>query len=212
MKAHFKFIIFINIIILIEFNSFAQSSGSPRDIKFYFDHLPDSCFKLCNWRDPDRHYFEKIVDVKNGFISFKRDKDFPDFFQMALFKGSNNIDVIVVSNRECEAFACFTPTSYFYQYKNNVWIPADNEIFPKITPENFYKDSYNYDLLNKYGYYSYNFILPQNGTKIKIEIDICDYLQEDHPEVTDDQYKRLVNERMIIYLNWNNKSNRFTIE
>ncbi|MEL7121743.1 MAG: hypothetical protein AAFO07_20000 [Bacteroidota bacterium] len=192
-------------------NLAAQQDKLGNNVQFYFDHLPDTCFYLCDWRDNNVYSKEKIVDIRNGFIAFKTGKDFPDAFQIALFKG-NNKDVIVVSNRECEAFACFTPTSFFYIYENNNWIEASKIILPRISTNLFYDDSSNSDLLDKYGYFRYDFILPQFGTTIKIELDICDYLQVDYPEVTDQQYDRLIDEKKSVNLVWDRHSNKFEIK
>lgn len=156
---------------------------------------------------------KKVIDIRNGFLSFNSHEGFSDDFQLVLFKGTNNKDIIAVSTRECEVFDCFTPTSFFFIYENGKWVKADTMLLPEITTELFYNDSSNSDLLNKYdGYFRYHYLLPRYGTEIKIELDICDYLQVDYPRVTDQQYDKLIQKRKPVYLKWEKDSNQFKIK
>jgi hypothetical protein len=67
-------------------------------------------------------------------------------------------------------------------------------------------------LAEKYaGYIHFDYILPQQGTVIRMEATVCDYLQSDHPEVDDRQYQQLINEKKILFLQWNRNSNRFQV-
>ncbi len=191
--------------------SFAQKNNPNQNIITYFNNLPDTCFQLCDWRFSEMQSNAiKTVDVKNGFLSFRHKGQEYDAFQIALFKGVDN-DFIAVSTKECEAFACFTPTSFFYKYENETWTPVDSIILPNIKSL-FYSDSSNTLLMDKYkSYFNLQYRLPQNGFVVKIELDICDYLQFDYPEVTDYQYDKLINGKKNVYLEWNKASNKFQI-
>ena len=203
-------------IVILGFYSLAQNQ-QRRDIQFYFDHLPDTCFQLCNLRELNvMQYHEKVVDIRNGFLAFKQsgyEEEAPYSFQLALFRGTDDKDIIVVSARDCgDVFDCHDLVSFFYLYEDGNWAEADTILLPEIRTELFYNDSSNSDLLNKYGYFNYLYILPRYGTEIRIELSICDYLQFDHPEVTDQQYDKLIQERKAVYLKWEKSSNQFKIK
>lgn len=152
------------------------------------------------------------MDIKNGFISFKRRNEEIDFFQSAVFKGSNSTKFVAVSTRECEAFACFNPRSYFFQWQKQGWRKADSLLMPAAYLPLFYQDTLVYPLLEKYkGYFHYNYILPRKGTTIKVELEVCDYIKEDHPEVTDVNYQQLIKEKRPVFLVWNRQTNSFRL-
>jgi hypothetical protein len=191
--------------------AFAQPKNNKLNIEAYFNLLPDTCFYLCNWRGEIAKSVFKTIDNKKGFLAIKRMKNEHDFFQMALFKGKKKEDYIAVSTRECESPACFRPSSFFYQYKMGKWLKADSILFAGIKLELFYSDSSDYNLLKTYGYYKYNYILPQQGTTIRIELELCDYRTTDHPEVTEQQYEKLVRNNKSVYLAWDSNRNNFQV-
>jgi len=154
----------------------------------------------------------KTVDIVNGFISFKRRKEEIDFFQAALFKGSSNKKFVAVSTRECEAFACFNTRSYFFLRQKEGWVQADSLLKAGVKLKLFYSDTSVPHLLEKYeGYFHYNYVLPRRGTVIQVELEVCDYITEDHPEVTNIQYQKLVKVKRPVSLIWNRLANRFTV-
>lgn len=202
----------IMILLLQAGSAAAQKDNGRQDIETYFSQLPDSCFYLCDWRKGMAETGIRTLDNSNGFISFKRRKEETDFFQAALFKGSNNKRFVAVSTRECEAFACFNPRSYFFQRQRQGWIKADSLMMADADLQLFYRDTSFYPMLEKYkGYFHYNYILPRKGTTIKVELEVCDYITEDHPEVTAALYQQLVKEKQPVLLVWNRKANRFRV-
>ncbi|MEL6720775.1 MAG: hypothetical protein AAFO82_05310 [Bacteroidota bacterium] len=209
-----KFSILFLLIVGLNFCSFGQNNKQRRDIQFYFDNLPDTCFYLCDWRAFEEElHGKKVIDIRNGFMSFKFDGGVSDHFQIALFRGTNDKDIIAVSTRECEVPNCFNPTSFFFLYEDGNWIEADTFLLPEITIELFYDDPLNSKLANKYkSFFDYDYLLPRYGTEIKIELSICDYLQFDHPEVTDQQYDQLIQEWKPVYLKWEKSSNQFKLK
>lgn len=161
-------------------------------------------------------YHEKVVDIRNGFLAFKQrgyEEEAPSSFQVALFKGTDDKDIIAVSTRDCgDVFDCHNLASFFYVYEDGNWTETDTILLPEIRTELFYNDSSNSELLDKYGYFDYRYILPRYGTDIRIELSICDYLQFDHPEVTDQQYDKLIQEKKAVYLKWEKKTDQFKIK
>ncbi|MEI2738096.1 MAG: hypothetical protein V9F01_04875 [Chitinophagaceae bacterium] len=199
-------------LLLLAGGAAAQNDNSGNDIETYFNQLPDSCFYLCDWRKGMAETGIRTVDIRNGFISFKRRKDEIDFFQAAVFKGSNSKRFVAVSTRECEAFACFNPRSYFFLRQKEGWVQADSVLTGGVNLQFFYSDTSVYPLLEKYkGYFHYNYILPRKGTTIKVELEVCDYITEDHPEVTDTQYLQLVKKKQPVLLVWSRLTNRFRL-
>lgn len=200
------------LILLLSFCGSAQKNNTTWDIESCFNRLPDSCFNLCDWRNEMAAVGIKTIDKQNGFLSFKRHKEEHDFFQAALFKGSNKGHYVAVSTRECEAFACFHPRSFFFVRQKETLVQADSILFSGITTLLFYQDTSLGKLSEDYqGYFRFNFILPQKGTTVRVELDICDYLTEDHPAVSEMQYQKLISEKKTILLQWHPKENRFRI-
>lgn len=200
------------LILIISAGSTAQNNNAKRNIESYFQVLPDSCFNLCDWRNGMAEAGIKTLDNKNGYIGFKRNEQEPDFFQAALFKTKNGEDFVAVSNRECEAFACFNPRSYFFRRQEDGWVQADAGFFSGINTRMFYPDTAVYHLLDNYaGYFKFNYILPRKGKLIKVELEVCEYIAIDHPEVSESDYEKLVNEKKIVYLLWDPRAGRFIV-
>jgi hypothetical protein len=196
--------------LLIPAVSAAQANKTKQNIEFFFKLLPDSCFALCDWRNSMAEAGIKTLDNKNGYIGFKRNNQEPDFFQAALFKTKAGQNYVAVSTRECEAFACFHPRSYFFFRQEEGWAPADADFFAGINTRMFYPDTAVYHLLDTYpGYFKFNYILPRKGKLVMVELDVCEYIAIDHAEVTEGQYQQLVSEKKTIYLQWDAVTGRF---
>lgn len=190
----------------------AQPDKNKPDIETCFNLLPDSCFSLCDWRGSMAGAGIRTLDVKNGFIAFRRNEEEPDFFQAALFKSKSGQRYVAVNNRECESFACFNPRSYFFLLNGDQWTAADANFFSGINTRLFYTDTSVNRLLDTYpGYFKFDYRLPRKGTLVTVELDVCEYIAIDHPEVTDEQYQQLISGKRTIYLQWDAAAAKFLL-
>lgn len=208
LKKHH--VLLVSLALLSAGSTTAQQAKQRRNIEWYLKALPDSCFDLCDWRGAMASATIKTLDNRNGYTGFKRNELEPDFFQAALFKTKNGGDYVAVSTRECEAFACFNPRSYIFHYTSNGWEEAEAGFFSGISKRMFYEDTSLYRLLDEYaGYFKLNYILPRKGKLVKVELEVCEYIAIDHPEVSETDYEKLVKYKQPVYLLWNAAAQRF---
>ena len=191
------------------------STTYSQTVEDYFYQLPDSVFSDCNWRDSSANGMAnssiKILDSKNGFLAFKRHASEADFFQIALFKGSNKEDYIMVRNQACEHCCCEEPKSYLYQIKEGTWKEVSATRIPILKPSLFISKKPLSDSLEKVNaYYLYKFDLPRFNTIVTVSLEVCDYIVEDEM-MGDELYTELVKGIRIRKMVWNKKQNAFKL-
>lgn len=211
MKKIIELKLLIFIVLNITFfvvNSSAQNPKNKLNVKDYLELLTDD-YIICPLENCN---CEKIEDLRNGYISYKKSGDAEAFFQMALFKNykKQNFFVIHSLRMACaDIFDCANTEriTHFLKYENNKWVNIKSVIMPEISSSLFYDNSENVKILNKHnGYLNYKYELPRKGTTVKLEIVICDYITE---EITNQKYEKLIKEKKIRYLKWNKKLTKF---
>ncbi|MTB53756.1 hypothetical protein [Lewinella sp. W8] len=189
-----------------------QDTTAHATVAYYFEQIPDSCFYLCNWREYGGDLGVKHIDTQNRSLSFRQysDDGFPPSFQMAIFSGRDEQAFVVVSNQECEAPECLRHDSFFFLHREGQLMNADSIVLPNLDFSAFYDKPADAELLNQYpGYGDFDFVLHPEKGEVTVELLVCDYLQFDYPEVTDEQYDGLVNHKKTVTLHWNKHRNRF---
>lgn len=194
----------------------AQVSSKAKNIQDYFELIEEE------WICDMIYSKEKLVDIRNGFISFgSKDWDEP-FFQMALFKDCKGKDLIVIHSPGyacADIFACAHTEerkTFFLKYEKEEWVDVSQVVLPQILTEYFYEDSTNAKIVNEYASHAIAYELPQFGQTIRLKLEICDgYINFDFPDepiVSDEQIEKLLKERKTLLLNWNKKLGIFQLE
>jgi hypothetical protein len=211
---HFPLLLFLSFL-SFSFAVGAQDTTSTKDLDHYFAQLPDTCFYLCNWREYGENLGVKHIGAENRSLSFRqhRGDEFPPSFQMAIFEGRDGQTFVVVSNQECEAPECLRHDSYFFLHRDGHFVRADSLVLPNLGFAAFYDDPVDAEVLGKYpNYGDLDFVLKPAKGEVEVELLVCDYLQFDYPEVTDEQYERLISNKKAVTLQWNEHRNRFEIK
>lgn len=195
----------------------AQVFEKVKTIQHYFDLIKDEW--ICDFNDS----YKKIVDIRNGFISFRSlEKEIEPIFQMALFKDFKEKDLIVIHSPGyacADIFACPETEerkTYFLKYEKEQWIDVGHVVLPQILTEYFYKDSINAKIVNEYAPHAIAYELPRFGHTIRLRLEICEgYINYDYPDepiVSDEQIEKLMKERKTLLLKWNKRLGIFQLE
>ncbi len=188
----------------------AQVVEKDKNIQDYFALIKAEW--ICDFHDS----YKKIIDVRNGYIAFSTsENELEPIFQMALFKGYREKDVVVIHlpGYACgDIFACPTTENrrtYFLKYENEGWVDVSHVVLPQIAIEQFYQDSNNTNIVIKHAPHAINYELPRFGLTIRLKLEICeDYINFDYPDnpiVSDEQIDKLLKERKVLFLKWNKR-------
>ena len=194
----------------------AQLFEKEKDIRNYFDLMKPEWF--CDFHPT----YKKIVDVKNGYISFRTlENELEPIFQMALFKDSEGKDLIVihVPGYACaDIFDCANTEerkTYFLRYEDEEWVDVSQVVLPQIQTHNFYEDSNTIKIVDTYAPNSIAYQLPQYGQTIRLKLEICDgYINFDYPDepvVSNEEIQKILDERKILLREWNKKLGFFQL-
>ncbi|MCB0477226.1 MAG: hypothetical protein KDC84_03630 [Crocinitomicaceae bacterium] len=187
-----------------------------QSIEDYFQQIPDSVFQLCNWRDTSENgianHSIKTLDIKNGFIGFKRNEEEHDFFQAAVYRGSEGQSFILIRNQACEHCCCEEPKTFVYLVENGKWKNVTSTHFPKMELKDFITQDI---LLKNYGdvnnYAEIQVQIPQHGTVSIAKVLFCDYVVEDEI-ISSDLYERIEKALFTREINFDKKENLFKLK
>lgn len=211
-----KRIIFTIALLTFMVKSNAQVSENVKTIQNYFDLIKEEW--ICDFNPS----YKKIVDIRNGFISFRSlENEMEPIFQMALFKDLKGEDIIVIHlpGYACgDIFACAATEdrkTYFLKYEKEEWVDISHLVLPQIHTEHFYEDSTNTKIVNKYAPHAIAYELPQFGHTIRLKLEICEgYINFDYPDkpmVSEEQIEKLLKERKTLLLKWNKSLGLFQL-
>ncbi len=185
---------------------------SAQSISELFQQIPDSVMQICDWRDTSKNSMAntgiKMLDIKNGFIGFQRNKEEGFFFQAALFKGSKGEKFVLIRNQACEHCCCEEPKTFFYQIIKGKWQKAEKGL-PIFRASDFIQhEGLGQKLENIGGYVDFKIDIPRYGTSLKVKMLICDYVVEDG-HLDPDEYEKLLKLNAEQTYLWDKKQNRF---
>lgn len=200
----------------------AQGFEKAKTIQDYFNLIiTESKYEIrhCNWLNEKR--FKKIVDIRNGFISYTLLADKEPDLQMALFKDNKKEDLIVIHFKKhvcADYFACPETDgiqTYFLKYEDESWADVSDVVLPPVLVKYFYEDSTNTKIVNTYAPHAIAYELPRFGHIVRLKLEICDdYInyEEIEPKVSDEQIDKLLKDRKIRLLKWDKRFGQFQLE
>lgn len=158
-----------------------------------------------------------VVDEKNGYadymISPPSVTEIPPYaaFQMGLFKSKTKPPLLVVSNYRSDEI-CDDYETFFLRRVGNDWMEVKSEVVPPMNLKMFWNAPQSANRLLKIikeSSISYYFEPPRQGTRMKVSLEICDYLKDDAPEAAGDELQKLSESTKPIYLDWDKQNGKF---
>lgn len=170
--------------------------SSAQNIETIFQEIPDSVMHICDWRDSSKYSMAssgiKTIDVKNGFIGFKRTIEEEDFFQAALFNVADGTKIVLIRTQACEYCCCEEPLTFLYHLEDKIWKEDKENRLPVLRLQQFLTDSLSFVwTFEMEAYVSFKLNVPQHGTKVIVKPLVCDYLIEDQ-FLSKDEYDEVV--------------------
>ncbi len=217
-----KKIIFTAIFIFVAaFSASAQKQTAGEwTIADYVKNLPEKYITATG--DFPKPTAENItVDEKNGYAAAFTDYPvtpeqfeaaFP-VFQAAIFKSQTKPPLLVVSNLKSDA-VCEEYETFFLRRVGNKWTEVKREVLPPLDLKMFWDKPQSATRLLKIieeNSISYHFEPPRNGTRMKVSLEICDYLEDDAPKSAGDELQKLRQSAKSIYLDWDNQNGKFKL-
>lgn len=215
-----RFLSIFLLLLVFATNALPQKPLSKWKVSDYLENLPEEYKLFGNQGPPTKN--TTIIDDKNGYAAFMSSEDeyaIP-MLEMALFKPNKGESTIVVTNLE-DDHVCMNNYSYFLQIKDNRWVDVKNQVLPKLDFSMIFingknDDSYKYylEMQKKYGSkipdLEYIFSPPRMGTKMKVDLVLCDWIDESVEENKDlMEYQMIADSFKPIYLQWNKTKGKF---
>ena len=157
-----------------------------------------------------------VVDEKNGYAvqmdspPGASDNPYP-IFEMALFKSQTNPPLLVVSNMKSDP-VCTDYETFFLRRVGGKWTRVEREVLPPMNLKMFRDAPQSAGRLLKIikeSAASYHFEPPRYGTRMKVSLEICDYLEDDTPQAKTGELEKLVESAKPLYLTWDKQNGKF---
>lgn len=221
-KNHFftfnRIVLSAVLVILTAFSAQAQRPVmNDWSIADFFKNLPESYITATG--DFAKPSAENIVfDEKNGYAATYMNSPEPGSgyeafptFQMALFKSQTKLPLIVIANMKSD-HVCTDYETFFLRYDDRTWTEVGREVLPTLNLKMFWDKPQSAGRLLKIikeSSTSYHFEPPRRGTRMKVSLEICDFLEDDTPQNKADELSKLIETAKPIYLEWDKQNGKF---
>ena len=162
-----------------------------------------------------------VVDEQNGYAVaylnsapriILNDSSYP-IFEMALFKSQLKPPLLVVAN-SINDHVCTNYETFFLRRGGGNWTEVKQEVLPPLKLEMFWDKPQSAERLLKIiekKSISYHFEPPRRGTRMKVALEICDYVADDTPPAKAEELNKLIETAKTIYLEWDKQTGKFTL-
>ena len=205
------------LVFIMAFSAQAQKSASDWSIADYFKNLPEK-YKTFHG---DFHLVSEettIIDEQNGYAAYlsnplEPEANNPPFpiFETALFKSQTKPPLLVVANMKSDS-VCNDYETFFLRRVGNRWTEVKREVLPPLDLKQFWDAPQSANRLLKIikeSSIDYHFEPPRQGTRMKVSLEICDYLEDDAPQAKVDELSKLIQSAKPIYLTWDKQNGKF---
>ena len=159
-----------------------------------------------------------VIDESNGYAAYlshppnsdSNHQPYP-IFEMALFKSKTKPPLLVVSNMKSDS-ACNEYENFFLRRVGSKWTEVSREVLPPMNLKMFWDAPQSAARLLKIikeSAASYHFELPRRGTRMKVSLEICDFLEDDTPEAAGKELRKLIDTTKPIYIEWDKQNGKF---
>lgn len=195
------------------FSAQAQTRNAKEwSIADYFKKLPKKYITASGDFSPPSTE-TAVIDEKNGYAAYLSSPPKPDFeprpvFEMALFKSPTKPPLLVVSNLKSDE-VCAEYETFFLRHVGTDWTEIKRGVLPVMNLKVFWdapKSAERLVQIIKESAISYHFEPPRQGTRMKVSLEICDYVADGVPT---NELDKLVAAVKPIYLVWDKQNGRF---
>lgn len=163
-----------------------------------------------------------IIDEENGYAAYF--EPLPPgvnfngtqvpILEMALFRSEKRPPLVVVSNRIVDS-NCERWETFFLRHIGKGWSEVDGLVLPPLDLRQFWPTkpesaTRTVAIVQRSGI-SYRFQLPRRGTQMRVNLAICDYLEDDVSEGTAKELQKLIGSVGTIRFDWNAKTGKFFV-
>ena len=205
--------------VLIFVTAFAAQAQKPAakdwSIADYFKNLPQK-YKTFDGDFSSPSAETTVIDEPNGYAAFMDSPPidnrqvFP-IFETALFKSQTRLPLLVVSNMKSDP-VCTDYETFFLRRVGGKWTRVEREVLPPMNLKMFRDAPQSAGRLLKIikeSAASYHFEPPRHGTRMKVSLEICDYLEDDTPQAKTGELEKLVEPAKPHYLTWDKQNGKF---
>jgi len=163
-----------------------------------------------------------VIDESNGYAAYLSNLPDPDsnyqpfpIFEMALFKSKTKPPLLVVSNMKSDS-ACAEYETFFLVQIDSRWAVVKRDVLPPLDLKMFWDKPQSaarvLKIVKGESPVTYHFEPPRQGTRMKVSLEICDYValsKEDTPPATAKELFELIESAKPIYLEWDKQNGKF---
>lgn len=208
-------------VFVVAISAQAQNRGAyDSGIADYFNNLPKKYITATGDFPPPSNE-NSIIAPGNGYAAymsapFNKNADTEPFpiVEMAIFKSESKTPLLVVSNLKSDS-VCSEHETFFLRRAGSDWTnwaEVGREVLPAIDLKMFWDAPQSAEKLLKIikkSSISYHFEPPRKGTRMKVSLEICDYLEDDAAESAGEELRKLIESAKPIYLDWDKQNGKF---
>jgi hypothetical protein len=185
-------------------------------------------FDMSKYNHADVQAIDTLIDEKNGYFAVKGYDQ--TLCQLTYFK-NNDGSYLVMSTGYYSDMQCANYFTYFHSVPSSLdtailmnqsnYMPAISftdffvgdsvskileQYIPQIR-ESYLNNGTLEDVINEV--YDYHFILPQKGTKLKVELTICDYIPVNQVEFSETDWSIIETQIKVLSFSYDRKNQKF---
>jgi len=213
-----KIILSSFLVFILAFAAQAQKSEAKDwNIADYFKNLPKKYITTQgDFAQPSAETL--VVDEKNGYAAQMDSsgsvsvEPFP-VFEMALFKSQTKSPLVVVAHRKINS-PCTEYEIFFLRRAGNRWTEVKQAVLPPLDLKMFWspggaQSAKKLLKIVKQGQIYYYFEPPRVGRSMNVSLRICDFLIDDAPSATREEFGKLVESAKPVYFEWDKQTGKF---
>jgi len=186
----------------------------------YFKNLPEKYRTFSgDFSPPSKD--STYIDEENGYAAYFEPEQpgtssfaqKSPIFEMALFKSETKPPLVVVSNRISDS-VCIEYQTFFLRRVGSKWTEVKREVLPPLDLKIFWDASQSAGRLLKIikeSSTSYQFEPPRSGTRMKVSLKICDFLEDDTLNEKTAELEKLIETAKPIRLEWDKQIGKFKL-
>jgi hypothetical protein len=214
----FGLMIFLTLAFVSSVSAQAQKRvAKDWSIADYFKNLPEKYITASGDFMP-RSNETAVIDEKNGYAAYLSSPPQPEsgnppfpIFETALFKSQTKPPLLVVVNQISDS-VCTEYKTFFLRRVGSDWTEVKREVLPPMNLKMFWDTPQSAPRLLKIikeSSTSYHFEPPRQGTRMKVSLEICDYLEDDTPREKVKELSKRIESAKPIYLTWDKQNSKF---
>lgn len=232
-KASFLYLTVLLLLFVKPQSSFASKINILESLELYYSLHP----KKAAFGDITPH--KEIIDIPNGYyaqpFSYDPGKNMipANLFEATIFRNTDKTTTLVVTEYNADEQCSWNVTTFFeissdgknIQEKDIAnYIPKIEwksvckqdaievvKYYLPILKGSYLSENATFEELMK-EFYSFQYKLPQIGTLIKVELNICDYIPNNEITIPVEKWETILNGTKAVFLKYNKKKKTFEFQ